>query len=121
MSKITEGEVHEALKIAGSGKSPGHDGQSYELYLRLSPMFVLMLTVVFNNWFRQGSVPDRISRGAITLLKDKYGEWELGNYRLITAKHGIKDFDQDLGHAFAFICRNSVETGADLRCEHSNG
>lgn len=30
-SKFIEGEVHEVLKIVGSGKSPRHDGQSYEL------------------------------------------------------------------------------------------
>ena len=83
--EITESDVHSALKKVGRGKSPGLDGLPYELYLRLSHIFVPILTVVFNNWFRQGSVPRRITRGVITLLrKDKGGGGNLDNYRPIT-------------------------------------
>lgn len=47
---ITEGKVHLALKRVGSSKSPGLDGLPYKLYLRVSHIFVPILTV-FNNWF----------------------------------------------------------------------
>lgn len=47
--EITEDEVHEALKRVGRGKSLGLDGLLYELYLSLSYMFLLILTMVFNN------------------------------------------------------------------------
>lgn len=71
--KITEGEVQLALKKVGSGKSPGFAALSYALYLRLSYMFVPILTVVINNCFQQESIPDLIFRGIITLLKkDKH-------------------------------------------------
>ncbi len=83
--QITEGEVYAALKKVGRGKSPGLDGLPYELYLRLSHIFVPILTVVFNNWFRSGSIPNRITRGVITLLKKgKGGGGKLDDYRPIT-------------------------------------
>lgn len=52
MEEITEGVVHLALRRIGSGKSPLIDGLPYELYLPLSHIFVPILTVLFNNWFR---------------------------------------------------------------------
>ena len=47
---VTECEVHDALKQVGIKKSPGLDGLSYEVYLRLH-MFVPILTDMFNHWF----------------------------------------------------------------------
>eukprot|EP00452_MALV-II_sp_L67-6_P000296 gene296-230_t len=56
------------------------------MYLRMSHIFVLVLTDVFNNWFAVGAIPKRITKGVITLLK-KGGRnvWEgLDDYRPIT-------------------------------------
>ena len=82
---ITESEVRAALRTVANNKSPGLDGLPYELYLRLSHLFVPILTDVFNHWFAQGSIPGQVSRGLITLLqkKDTQGG-ELDDYRPIT-------------------------------------
>ena len=83
---VTECKVRDALKQVGLNKSPGLDGLSYEVYLRMSHMFVPVLTDMFNHWFTQGAIPDSITKGVITLLK-KGGRnvWEdLDNYRPIT-------------------------------------
>ncbi|CAE1227672.1 unnamed protein product [Acanthosepion pharaonis] len=61
--EITEDEVYVVLKKVGRGKSPGLDGLPYELYLRLSHIFVPILTAVFNNWFRSGVHPQSDHQG----------------------------------------------------------
>ena len=74
---VTECEVRDALKQVGLNKSPGLDGLPYEVYLRMSHMFIPILTDVFNHWFAQG---------VITLLKKggrHVGEG-LDDYRPIT-------------------------------------
>ena len=66
--------------------SPGLDGLPYEVYLRMSHMFVPILTDMFNHWFAQGAIPGSVTKGMITLLK-KGGRhvWEgLDDYRPIT-------------------------------------
>ena len=83
---VTECEVRDALKQVGLNKSPGLDGLPYEVYLRMSHMFVPILTDMFNHWFAQGAIPGSITKGVITLLK-KGGRhvWEgLDDYRPIT-------------------------------------
>ena len=54
---VTECEVRDALKQVGLNKSPGLDGLPYEVYLRMSHMFVPILTDMFNHWFAQGANP----------------------------------------------------------------
>ena len=66
---VTECEVRDALKQVGLNKSPGLDGLPYKVYLRMSHMFVPILTDVFNHWFAQGAIPGSITKGVITLLK----------------------------------------------------
>ena len=83
---VTECEVHDTLKQVGLNKSPGLDGLPYEVYLRMSHMFVPILTDMFNHWFAQGAIPGSVAKGVITLLK-KGGRhvWEgLDDYRPIT-------------------------------------
>ena len=65
---VTECE-HDALKQVGFNKSPGLDGLPYEVYLRMSHMFVPILTDMFNHWFAQGAIPGSVTKGVITLLK----------------------------------------------------
>ena len=62
---VTECEVRNALKQLGLNKSPGLDGLPYEVYLRMSHMFVPILIDVFNHWFAQGAIPGNITRGMI--------------------------------------------------------
>ena len=83
---VTECEVCNALKQVGLNKSPGLDGLPYEVYLRLSHMFVPILTDVFNHWFAQGAIPGSITKGVITLLKkgDRHVWEDLDDYRPIT-------------------------------------
>ena len=83
---IIECEVRDALKQVGLNKSPGLYGLPYEVYLRLSHMFLPFLTNMFNHWFAQGAIPGSVTNGVITLLK-KGGKhvWEgLDDYRPIT-------------------------------------
>ena len=83
---VTECEVRDALKQVGLNKSPGLDGLPYEVYLRMSHMFVPILTDMFDHWFAQGAIPGSVIKGVITLLK-KGGRhvWEgLDDYRPIT-------------------------------------
>ena len=83
---VTECEVRDALKQVGLNKSPRVDGLPYEVYLRMSHMFVPILTDMFNHWFAQGAIPGSVTKGVITLLK-KGGRhvWEgLDDYRPIT-------------------------------------
>ena len=84
--EIRESEVLNALKQVGRNKSPGLDGLPYEMYLRLSHIFVPLLTVMFNHWFNQGGIPGQVTKGVITLLKkgDTDGGEELDDYRPIT-------------------------------------
>ena len=83
---VTECEVRYALKQVSLNKSPGLDGLPNEVYLRMSHMFVPILTDVFNHWFAQGAIPDCVTKGVITLLKQggrHVGEG-LNDYRPIT-------------------------------------
>ena len=85
-SVVIECEVRDALKRVGINKSPGVDGLPYEVYLRMSYMFVPILTDMFNHLFAQGAIPGSVTMGVITLLK-KGGRhvWEgLDDYRPIT-------------------------------------
>ena len=82
----TECEVREALKQVSLNKSPGLDGLRYDVYLRMSHMFVPILTDVFKHWFAQGAIPGSITKGVITLLKNGGSHvWEdFDDYRPIT-------------------------------------
>ena len=66
---VTECEVRDALKQVSLNKSLGLDGLPYEVYLRMSHMFVTILTDMFNYWFAQGAIPGCVTKGVITLLK----------------------------------------------------
>ena len=66
---VTECEVSSVLKQVGLNKSPGVDSLSYEVYLRMSHMFVPILMDVFKYWFAQGAIPGSITKCVITLLK----------------------------------------------------
>ena len=66
---VTDCEVRDALKQIGLNKSPGLDGLPYEVYLRMSQMFVPILTDMFNHWFAQGAIPGSVTKCVITLLK----------------------------------------------------
>ena len=82
---ITESEIWEALKQIGRDKSPGLDGLPYEVYLRQSPVFVPLLALIYNNWMKQGSIPQRFTRGVIKLLRKKKGGGDgIDNYRPLT-------------------------------------
>ena len=76
----------DALKQVSRNKLPGLDGLPHEVYLRMSHMFVPILTDMFHHWFAYGVIPGSITKGGITLLK-KGGThlWEdLDDYRPIT-------------------------------------
>ena len=83
---VTECKVCDALKQVGLNRSPGLNGLSDGVYLRMLHMFVPILMDMFNHWFAQGAIPGSITKGVITLLK-KGGRhvWkDLDYYRPIT-------------------------------------
>ena len=83
--RIKEEEIREALKSVELDKSPGIDGLPYEVYLRLSHMFVPLLATIYDNWMRQGSIPRRFTRGIVKLLrKNKHGGDGISNFRPLT-------------------------------------
>ena len=67
-------------------KSSGQDGLPHEVYLRMSDMFVPILTDVFKHWFAQGAIPGCVTKGVITVLKKggKHVGEGLDDYRPIT-------------------------------------
>ncbi len=82
---IKEEEIRVALKSVGLDKSPGIDGLPYEVYLRLSHMFVPLLATIYNNWMRQGTIPRRFTRGIVKLLrKNKHGGDGISKFRPLT-------------------------------------
>ena len=91
---ITECKVHDVLKQVGLNKSPGLDGQPYEMYLRLLHMFAPILTDIFNHWFTQGAIPGNVTKGIIILLKEggRHVLEGLDDYRPITLLNTVKDF-----------------------------
>ena len=83
--RIKEEEIRDALKSVGLDKSPGIDGLPYEVYLRLSHMFVPLLATIYDNWMRQGTIPRCFTRGIVKLLrKNKYGGDGISNFRPLT-------------------------------------
>ena len=100
---ITECEVRDALKQVGLNKSAGLDGLPYEVYLRMSHMFVPILTDMFNHLFAQGAIPGSVTKGMITLLKKggRHVREGLDDYRPITLLNTVKDFGPDLSESFA--------------------
>ena len=82
---MMEDEVWETLKSVGLDKSPGINGLPYEVYLRLLHMFVPLLTTIYNNWMRQGSIPRRFTRSIVKLLhKNKNGGNGISNFHSLT-------------------------------------
>ena len=67
---ITECEVCDAWKQVGLNKSAGLDGLPYEVYLRMSHMFIPILTDMINHWIAQGAIPCSVTKGVFTLLKN---------------------------------------------------
>ena len=83
---VTECEVLSALKQVGLKKSLGLDGLPYEVYLRMSHVFVSILTDMSNDLFAHGAIPGSITKSVITLLKkgDRNVWEELDDYTPIT-------------------------------------
>ena len=66
---VTECDVHDVLKQVGLNKSPGLNGLPYVVYLRLSHMFLPILTDIINHWFAQGAIPGSVTKGVIRMLR----------------------------------------------------
>ena len=67
------------------GKSPGLDGLPYELYFNMSDVFAPVLAAVYCSWQQTGSIPGRVSRGVVTLLRKDPDKGDLiEHFRAIT-------------------------------------
>ena len=108
---ITECEVRDALKQVGLNKSPGLDSLLYEVYLRLSHMFVPIMTDMFNHWFAQGDIPGSVTNGVITfLMKGGKHVWEgLDDYRsIILLNTELKILGRVLANRLQIIISNLI-------------
>ena len=108
---VTECEVRNALKQVDLNKSPGLDGLPYEVYLRMSHMFIPILTDIFNHWFAQLPIPGSITKGVITLLKKGgWHVWEnLDDYKLITLLNTkLKIFARVLANRLQLVISNLI-------------
>ena len=108
---VSECEVRSALKQVGLNKSPGLDGLPNEVYLRMSHMFVPILTDVFNHWFAQGAIPGSITKGVITLLKKerRHVREELDDYMPITLLNTeLKILAQVLANHLQFVISDLI-------------
>ena len=73
------------MKSVGLDKSLGIDGLPYEVYLRLSHIFVPLLATIYNNRMRHGSITRHFIRGVVKFLrKDKHGGDGISNFRPLT-------------------------------------
>ena len=78
-----EGRIKEEIREVL--KSPGIDGLPYEVYLRLSHIFVPLLATIYDNWMRQDSISRRFTRGIVKLLrKNNRGGDGISNFRPLT-------------------------------------
>ena len=66
--KVTEYKISDVLKLVSLNKTQRHKCLPYEIYLRLSHMFMLILMDVFNHWFAKGAILGNATKGVITLL-----------------------------------------------------
>ena len=67
------------------GNSPGLDGLPYELYFHMPDLFATVLAAVYCSWQQTGSIPGRVSRGVVTLLRKDPNKGNLiDNFRPIT-------------------------------------
>jgi ribonuclease HI len=88
-------EVAEALKKSENGKSPGHDGLSYEFYKhwpipkddekrKTNPDIVNILTMVIQDIERNGVEDKEYTRGVMSLIYKKKDKLRIENYRPVT-------------------------------------
>ena len=98
---IKDDEIREVLKL---DKSLRIDSLPYEVYLRLSRMFVPLLATIYNNWMRQGSISRCFTRGIVKLPhKNKHGGDGISNF------HPLMMLDTDL-KILAKILANRLQT-----------
>ena len=113
---VTECKVRDALKQVDLNKSPGVDGLPDEVYLRMSHMFVPILTDMFNHWFAQGAIHGSVTKGVIILMKEGGRHvWEvLNDYRPITL---LNTELKILARVLANRLQRSDRPRTDLCCE----
>lgn len=70
-TSITQEEVKTAILSMNTGKSPGPDGFHVEYYKEYINIITPILTIVFEEAFRSGSLPPSFNEGLISLIPKK--------------------------------------------------
>jgi exonuclease III len=81
---LTIAELTTALQNSNSGRSPGLDGLTYELYKKFWNELGPLLLLVANTSMQEGKLPTSMLNGIITLIPKKGDLTLLANWRPIT-------------------------------------
>ena len=60
------------LKQVGLSKLLGPDGLPWDVYWRLSHMFVPILTNTFHHWFALGAIPGSVTKGSDHITDERW-------------------------------------------------
>ena len=78
-------EVHWALKTVGTEKSSQDHRSALRSVLGFSHILVEKLATIYNNWMKQGSIPQPFTGSIVKLLrKDIHSGDGISNFRLLT-------------------------------------
>ena len=81
---IGEKHVTQAIRSAGTGKSPGPDGLPTEFYKHYEDLIVPLLTEVINHSYLEGTLPATMREGDVALIYKKKDPKDIRNYRPIS-------------------------------------
>ena len=82
--QFTVEEVQEVIKTLKNEKAMGVDNLPAEVLKNASPLFVKMLTRLFNGILEKSKVPDVWKTGRVVMVHKAGSKLELGNYRPLT-------------------------------------
>ena len=86
-SKIEEKHVTQAIRSAGTGKSPGPDGLPAEFYKHYEDLLTPLLTEVINHSYLEGTLPTTMRQGDVALIYKKKDPKDIGSYGTIDQFH----------------------------------
>ena len=84
---ISEEEIIQAIDKLGKGKSPGDDGITIDFYKRFQKLLAPHLLLVYQDSYKEGSLPNTSRNSIICLLHKKNDKTDMKNYRPKSEKY----------------------------------